>query len=96
MCAYSYIACVYICVHACGGQRLSLCLFFNHTEPYFLRQGLSLNQEFTGSARLAGQQAPGVFSLSAVQLQEYHHSAWFFTQAVEIELSPCVCMAILY
>lgn len=75
---------------------MSLCLFFNHTEPYFLRQGLSLNQEFTGSARLAGQQALGVFSLSAVQLQEYHHSAWLFTQAVEIELSPCVCMAILY
>lgn len=48
--------CVYVCVHA----EMSSCVFFIHTPPYFLRQGLSLSPEFTDSARLASQQALGV------------------------------------
>lgn len=45
----------HICVHACGGQRSMLSVFFHHSLPYFLRQ------DFTESgtcklARLHGQQ----------------------------------------
>lgn len=33
---------VHICMHACGGHRLTLGAFLNYSPLYFSRQGLSL------------------------------------------------------
>lgn len=51
---------VHMYVHACGGQRLTLGVFLNHSPLYFLGQSPSLNLELTGLARLDGQQVPGI------------------------------------
>lgn len=50
--------CVFVNVKARGSIPG---VFLNHPLPYFSREGLSLNPEFTSSARLVGQKCPGSF-----------------------------------
>lgn len=45
----------HLCVHTCGGLKLMLGDFFNHSPLYLLSQGLSLNMELTNLASLASQ-----------------------------------------
>lgn len=58
---------IYILVHAPVHIRECLwtCIHVSvdvttYSLPYFLRKGLSLNLELEDSARLAGQQVPGI------------------------------------
>lgn len=63
---YFYV-CVHVCVLACEGQTLTLGVFLSDSPPYFLRQGISLNTEFTDSARMAGHELQGPFCLPKPQ-----------------------------
>lgn len=58
ICLTCLCAQVYMFTHACGDQRLSV--FFNHFQPYFLRQGAPLNLEIASSARNGCKKASGV------------------------------------
>lgn len=49
-------ACIHVCVHA----QYPSSIFFCHSPPYFSRQSLSLNLEFTNLTKLVGQQSPGI------------------------------------
>ena len=57
VCVNLHIACmcIHVFLHLCGSQRSMLSIFFHHSLPYFLNQGLSLNSKLTDTARLSGQ-----------------------------------------
>lgn len=50
--------CLHVCGRVCGGQRLMSGVLSNSTSFYLLKQGLSLNLEFTDSASVTVQLAP--------------------------------------
>jgi len=65
---------VFVCVGACRGQ--SQCLYLS--PPKFLRQGLSLIQEFTYWARVAGSRHPPGSASSSLDHRQAPH-AWLLT-----------------
>lgn len=61
-----------------GGCQACVACAFTHwatLPPYFLRRGLSINQELAGLARTASQQAPEFsrFCLSSPDATGVHH-----------------------
>lgn len=59
------------------------------SQPYFLRQGLLLNLDFTNLARLLGQQVSGILPSLSPELRLWVHAAtadllfFFFNLSVE-------------
>lgn len=51
---------VHMCVHASGGQMLTLGVPLSFFPPYFMRQGLLLSLKLLDSASLAGHGALGM------------------------------------
>lgn len=51
-------ACMCVCLHVSGGERLVLADFLKHFLPYSLRQGLSWNLVLANLAILAGHESP--------------------------------------
>lgn len=78
--------CGYICMHlnmcacVCGGQILILCVFFDHSPLYLLRQSLLLNLELKNLISLVSQLALGspVSSTQVMRLQSGHHTSLAF------------------
>lgn len=63
ICCFCFVCCMmYLCICVLPVEaRDLLCVFFLYCFlSYLLRWHLSLNREFRDSARLAGQQAPGI------------------------------------
>jgi hypothetical protein len=72
--------CLYVCLCVCVSVCLCVCVSVepdanngcrSPTLPYFLRHGLSLNQD---SARLASQQAPGNLLSLPPQFWDYRYT----------------------
>lgn len=64
MCGVCLCTCSQVLVKMLGRQRLtSRCLPCCSSSSYILRQGFSLNQLLTHSARLAGHGAPGILCI---------------------------------
>ena len=82
--------CTYICVHVCGGQRSTACVFLNLFLPYFLRQCLSLSQrvcqgsETQGSSNLCLSGAGTTGACCHMQL---------FLWVLVMDSGPCTCEA---
>lgn len=89
VCLYMYaFVCVYVCVpmEAKG-------VFLNCFLPYILKQGVSLSQELTGSARLACLQTPQIFLSLLSQYRNFRHGPLHptSTRVLGVKLrSPCL------
>lgn len=61
---------MYLNLCVCGPEVI---IFLNHSSPYLLKPGLSLNLEFICLALLAGHWAPGIcmFPTNSAQCQRY-------------------------
>lgn len=70
---YTYLL---VCTHVDGGLKSTSSVFQNWPLPYFLRQGLSVNLEFTDSAQLASQGVPGNLWSPPPQGWNYSQPAW--------------------
>ena len=80
MCTYTHMF-----EHSYGSQRWTSGIFFSHSPPYFLRQGLLLTLEVTDLAKLCGV-LQGSFYLCAPQCLDYRwahsHLGFFICSAV--------------
>lgn len=66
---------VFTDMHTCGGQKSMSGIFFSHSLPPFMSQGLSLNMGLTDATRLVVKQMPELPSplISASHPQDYRH-----------------------
>lgn len=66
--------CIHKSVCARGGQRLASGFFLNHFPPFFLRQGLLSNLEFTNMANRSTNKPMGL-AVSILALRGQAHTA---------------------
>lgn len=95
-CMYAYVVvyvhlCVHTCMYACGSQRqmLSIRTFYCFLH-LLLRQGLSLNLEFTNVARLSAQQAPGRLPslplVTRITTTHYHNQCFLWVLGIQTQI----------